>query len=209
VNKPLDDKAIVAAYARWAPVYDPIFGVITARAIAATMRVVNGLPNGTVLEVGVGTGIALPRYKREHRITGIDLSPDMLARAEKRVHDRGLHNVAALVEMDAGNLRFLDGSFDAAVAMFVMTVVPDPKRVLAEMARVVRPGGRIVIVNHLAARGGPRAAAERWLSRFADRLGWHPEFERETLLVRSDLKLIAERPLFPFGIYTLMVFERL
>lgn len=209
MNKPLDDKAIVAAYARWAPIYDPIFGVITARAIGATMRVVNALPHGTVLEVGVGTGLALPRYKRDHRITGIDLSPDMLARAEKRVEEKGLHNVAALAEMDAGNLRFLDGSFDVAVAMFVMTVVPHPKAVLAEMARVVRPGGRIVIVNHFSAKAGLRATFEHWLNQYAARLGWNPEFEREILLGRSDLKLIEERSLFPLGVYTLMVFERL
>lgn len=209
MNQQLDDKAIVAAYARWAPVYDSIFGVITGRAIAATMRLVNGLHAGEVLEVGVGTGLSLPRYKRDHRITGIDLSPDMLARAQKRVEERQLGNVAALVEMDAGNLSFPDGHFDVAVAMFVMTVVPQPRQVLAEMVRVVRPGGRVVIVNHFSTDRGPRAAVERWMSRYASKLGWHPEFDRSILLGRPDLKLVSERSLFPFGIYTLLEFERL
>jgi len=208
VNKPLDDAAIVAAYARWAPVYDPIFGVITASAIRATMREVNALPPGDVLEVGVGTGIALPHYKRDHRITGFDLSPDMLARAGKRVAERNLDNVVALLEMDAANLTFADGSFDVAVAMFVMTVVPDPHRVLAEMARVVRPGGRIVVVNHFSAEAGARAAIEKWLSRYSSSLGWNPEFAKETLLGHADLKLVAERSLQPLGLYTLLVFER-
>lgn len=208
MNKPLDDAAIVAAYARWAPVYDPIFGVITARAIRATMREVNALPAGDVLEVGVGTGIALPHYKRDHRITGFDLSPDMLARAGKRVAETNLDNVVALLEMDAANQTFGDASFDVAVAMFVMTVVPDPQRVLAEMARVVRPGGRIVVVNHFSAETGARAAIEKWLSRFSSSLGWNPEFARETLLKRADLRLVAERSLPPFGLYTLLVFER-
>ena len=208
MNKPLDDAAIVAAYARWAPVYDPIFGVITASAIRATMREVNALPAGDVLEVGVGTGIALPHYKRDHRVTGFDLSPDMLVRAGKRVAEKNLDNVVALLEMDAANLTFGDATFDVAVAMFVMTVVPDPHRVLAEMARVVRPGGRIVVVNHFSADKGARAAIEKWLSRFSSSLGWNPEFARETLLERDDLRLVAERSLAPLGLYTLLVFER-
>ena len=208
MNKPLDDAAIVAAYARWAPVYDPIFGVITASAIRATMRQVNALPAGDVLEVGVGTGIALPHYKGDHRITGFDLSPDMLARAGKRVAERNLDNVVALLEMDAANLTFADTTFDVAVAMFVMTVVPDPHRVLAEMVRVVRPGGRIVVVNHFSAEAGARAAIEKWLSRYSSSLGWNPEFAKETLLGHADLKLVAERSLQPLGLYTLLVFER-
>jgi len=208
VNKPLDDAAIVAAYARWAPVYDPIFGVITASAIRATMRQVNALPAGDVLEVGVGTGIALPHYKGDHRIIGFDLSPDMLARAGKRVAERNLDNVVALLEMDAANLTFADTTFDVAVAMFVMTVVPDPHRVLAEMVRVVRPGGWIVVVNHFSAEAGARAAIEKWLARYSSSLGWNPEFAKETLLGRPDLKLVTERSLQPLGLYTLLVFER-
>lgn len=208
MNRQLDDAAIVAAYARWAPVYDPIFGVITARAIRATAREVNAFPPGDMIEVGVGTGIALPHYKPEHTVTGIDLSPDMLKRARDRVADRGLHNVTLLAEMDASELKFADGSFDIAVAMFVMTVVPDPRQVLAEMVRVVRPGGHIVIVNHFSAEDGVRASIERWLSRYSASLGWHPEFAKATLMGRPDMALLSERSLFPFGLYTLLVFER-
>lgn len=207
-NAQLNDAAVVAAYARWAPVYDPIFGVITARAIRATTRAVNALPAGRILEVGVGTGIALPHYKIDHRITGIDLSPDMLARAERRVSDKKLGNVEQLAEMDAAHLAFLDASFDAAVAMFVMTVVPDVAAVLSEMARVVRPGGHVIVVNHFSAAGGPRAAVERWLSRFATSLGWHPEFDKATVAGYPPFALLSERTLAPFGIYTLLVFER-
>ncbi len=208
MNDRLDDAAVVAAYARWAPVYDPIFGIITNRAIVATMHVVNALPVARVLEVGVGTGIALPLYKREHRITGIDLSPEMLARAKKRAADRHLANVEELLEMDAGALSFAEASFDAAVAMFVMSVVPEPGRVLDEMLRVVRPGGRIVMVNHFAAENGVRAIVERWLSRYGSSLGWHPEFAIDTVLGRAEMRLVDQRRLAPFGLYTLLVFER-
>jgi phosphatidylethanolamine/phosphatidyl-N-methylethanolamine N-methyltransferase len=203
----LDDEHIVAAYARWAPVYDPIFGVITRFAIRSTVGVINALPPGRLIEVGVGTGIALPLYRREHRITGIDLSADMLARAERR-RSSGLTNVESLHEMDAGNLLFADRSFDIAVAMFVMTVVPDPARVMDEIVRVVRPGGRIVFANHFSADGGLRAGFERWLSRFSASLGWNPNFALDRVLGHSRMRLIETRSLPPFGLYTLLVFER-
>jgi phosphatidylethanolamine/phosphatidyl-N-methylethanolamine N-methyltransferase len=204
----LDEGAVVAAYARWAPVYDAIFGVITRRAIAATMRVINALPPQRVLEVGVGTGIALPLYNAGHRVTGIDLSPDMLAIAEKRVARKKLANVEALTVMDASRLAFPDHSFDAAVAMFVMSVVPEPGRVLDEMRRVVRPGGTILTVNHFRADGGARAMVERWLAPYGARLGWHPDFALETVTGHAGLALSVERALPPLGLYTLLVFRR-
>jgi phosphatidylethanolamine/phosphatidyl-N-methylethanolamine N-methyltransferase len=205
----LDDARVVAAYARWAPVYDPIFGVITAAAQRAAIAVLNRLPPGRILELGVGTGITLPRYRREHRLTGVDLSPHMLERAEKRVARKGLGNVEALHEMDAGRLTMADGSFDAGVAMFVMTVVPEPQRVLSQLIRVVKPGGRVVLVNHFSAETGVRAAVEKWLNRFAGALGWNPDFPIATVLGRPQLRLIETRRLAPFGLYTLLVFERL
>ena len=204
----LDDAHIVAAYARWAPVYDAIFGVITNAAIGRTMRVLNALPAGRILEIGVGTGLALPRYKPEHRVTGIDLSPDMLARARARVATQKLANVEQLSKMDATRLAFADQSFDAAVAMFLITVVPDPSAVLNEAVRVVKPGGRIVLANHFSAEHGPRAAFERWLSRFSASLGWNPEFPVERVLGQPGMTEIERKSLQPLGIYTLLVFER-
>ena len=205
----LDDASIVAAYARWAPVYDKIFGVITRKAILATMQRLNQLPPSRVLENGVGTGISLPLYDRHHAIVGVDLSPDMLERARTRVGEESLDNVESLEVMDALDLRFGDASFDVAVAMFVMTVVPDSDRALAEMIRVVKPGGRIVITNHFSADRGARASFERWLSRFSAKLGWHPEFDIERVMGRPEMKLVERRSLAPMGIYTLLVFERL
>lgn len=205
-----DERSVVAAYARWAPVYDPIFGVATGIGRKAAITTLNDLPAGRVLEVGVGTGISLPLYKPRHRIVGIDLSPDMLVRARKRVRRRRLANVESLHEMDAAELSFDDMSFDIAVAMFVMTVVPDAPRVLAEMVRTVRPGGHIVLVNHFAVDKGPRAAIERTLSRYSGALGWRPEFRIEEVLSSTDdLRLIRRRDLPPAGIFTLLVFNRL
>lgn len=204
-----NEQTVVAAYARWAPVYDPIFGFATGIARKATASALNDMPDARILEVGVGTGISLPLYKDGHKLVGIDLSPDMLERARKRVARRGLSNVESIHEMDAANIAFDEGSFDIAVAMFVMTVVPDPEAVLAEIVRVVRPGGRVVVVNHFSAERGARAAVERSLTRYSSKLGWRPEFPIEQVMGRSDLKLLKRRDLPPGGIFTLLVFERL
>jgi phosphatidylethanolamine/phosphatidyl-N-methylethanolamine N-methyltransferase len=204
-----DEQQVVAAYARWAPVYDPIFGLATGIARKSATTTLNRLPAGRILEVGVGTGISLPLYKREHRIVGIDLSPDMLSRAEKRVARRRLRTVEALHEMDASNLTFPDGSFDAAVAMFVMTVVPDPDRVLDEIARIVRPGGHVLLVNHFSVEKGPRAAIEKSLTKYSGALGWRPEFSIDNVLRHPEMKLTSRRELPPADLFTLLLFDRL
>ncbi len=204
----IDGSHVVAAYARWAPTYDKWFGALTTRARRTGVAEINKLPPARVLELGVGTGISLPDYDRKHRIVGIDLSRDMLDIARKRVADRKLDQVESLQEMDAGNLAFEDGSFDAATAMFVVSVVPDPDRVLAEMVRVVRPGGRVVLVNHFSVDKGPRAWVERWMSRFSAKLGWRPTFPIELMLGRPGLTLVERRSVMSFELFTMLVFDR-
>lgn len=204
----IDRSHVVEAYARWAPIYDPIFGAFTRRPGRTAIAEINKLPPGRVIELGVGTGLSLPHFDRRHRIVGVDLSPDMLVRAEKRVAAERLTHVEALLEMDAAHLRFADASFDAALAMFVITVVPDPDRVFSEMIRVVRPGGRIVLVNHFSVDRGPRAAVERWMSRFSAKLGWRPNFPIERVLGRPELRVVKRDPVRAFDLFTLLVFER-
>ena len=173
----LDAAAIRDAYRRWSSFYDVVFGGVSSIARKRAAALVNRLPGRTVLEVGVGTG---PRTARATRRTsessGIDLSADMLALARRRVVDLGLRNVEGLLEMDAEATDFADGQFDTAVAMFVASVVPNPRQLLAELRRVVRPGGNILFVNHFAAEGGPRWWVERAMAPASRRLGWHPDF---------------------------------
>jgi phosphatidylethanolamine/phosphatidyl-N-methylethanolamine N-methyltransferase len=204
----MDDAHVVAAYARWAPFYDRSFGAYTRGPTRIGVAEANKLPAGKILELGVGTGLSLPHYDRKHRLTGIDLSPEMLDIARKRVAEEKLSHVEALHEMDAGNLTFSDASFNAAMAMFVMTVVPDPDRVLGEMIRVVKPGGRVILVNHFSAKRGPRAAIERWLSRYSSKLGWRPEFPIDRVLGRKELRLLERRSVKSFDLFTMLVFER-
>jgi phosphatidylethanolamine/phosphatidyl-N-methylethanolamine N-methyltransferase len=200
----LDAEDVRAAYRRWAGVYDTGFGLVSSSARRAAVREVNALPGREVLEMGVGTGLALPRYRPEKSVTGIDLSAEMLARARSRVATLGLVNVTALHEMDAEATSFADASFDIAVAMFVASVVPHPRRLLAEMRRVVRPGGHLLFVNHFAAERGPRWWAEWALAPASRALGWHPDFATAALFVPEDMARINVRPMPPFGIFSLV-----
>lgn len=204
----INDGHVVAAYARWAPIYDWSFGAFTRAPCRAAVAELNKLPPGRILDIGVGTGISLPYYERKHRVTGIDLSRDMLERARSRVAEDGLSHVEGLEVMDAGALTFPDRAFDAAVAMFVITVVPDPDKVLAEMARVVRPGGRVILVSHFSVDSGPRAFVEKYLSRFSSKLGWRPNFPIETVLSRPELRLLDRRAVKSFDLFTMLTFER-
>ena len=200
----LDADSVRAAYKRWAAVYDLVFGGVSAFGRRRAVEAVNALPGTRVLEVGVGTGLALPHYTRSKRITGIDLSAEMLEHARTRVQERNLLNVEALQEGDAEATGFPAESFDIAVAMFVASVVPNPRSLLAEMRRVVRPGGHLLFVNHFAAEKGPRWWAERALAPASRKLGWHPDFAPEALLPPEDMAAARFDSVPPLGLFTLV-----
>jgi phosphatidylethanolamine/phosphatidyl-N-methylethanolamine N-methyltransferase len=200
----MDADAVRAAYRRWAGIYDAVFGGICLLARKRAVALVNRLPGREVLEVGVGTGLALPYYAADRRVTGIDISAEMLAQARKRVADRDIANVAVLREMDAEATDFPDASFDIGVAMFVASVVPHPRALLAEMRRVVKPGGHLLFVSHFAAEKGPLWWIERTLAPASRALGWHPDFALEALFAPEDLPRIDTTPVPPAGIFKLV-----
>ncbi len=197
---------VEAAYARWAPVYDLTFALVM-RAGRRAAAAAASRPGGRVLDIGVGTGLELPMIDRRTRITGADLSRPMLRRAQARVRAERLDNVDGLLVMDAMALAFADATFDAVVAPYVLTVVPDPRASLDEWCRVLKPSGEIVLVNHVGAERGPVAAVEAWMGRRAARLGWHPQFPWSTIAEwiagRPDCRLIERRALAPLGLFTL------
>src|SRR5947207_6978423 len=207
----LDNHMVVKAYARWAPVYDLVFGAVFERgrmaAIAAAERI-----GGRILEVGVGTGISLPDYRRTSRLIGVDLSEPMLRKAHERVTTQALDHVDGVAVMDAQRLGFPDATFDVVVAQYVITVVPDPEATLDEFARVVRPGGEIILVNHIGAETGLRRAFEQWFSPIARRLGWRPEFPWARLSRWAErhggVALIELRSMPPLGHFSLVRFRK-
>lgn len=202
--RPLDTEAVRTAYRRWARIYDTGFGLVSGQARRRAVEVLNTLPDGRVLEVGVGTGLALPHYRRALRVVGIDLSPEMLALARQKVERERLDHVEALVEMDAEAMDLPDASFDAAVAMFVASVVPNPRRMMAEIRRVVRPGGTILLVNHFLAPPGIRRGIERAMAPFSRALGWHPDFAMEAVLSGPERARATLAPCPPLGLFTLV-----
>ena len=206
-----DSRVMEKAYARWAPLYDMLCGPVFVngrRAAAQAAREVGG----RILEIGVGTGLSFDDYDETTEITGIDLSEPMIARARMRAASGRYPHVKGLAVMDAHELRYEDASFDCVVGQFVITLVADPERVLSECARVVRPGGQIILVNHLYSERGLAAAVERLLAQQARGVGLRPEFPFQRLAqwarTYGGAELIERRKVPPFGVYTLVRFRR-
>jgi len=207
----IDIGTVAKAYARWAPIYDFVFGAVfdTGRkaSIAAAERI-----GGRILDVGIGTGISLTDYKPTNRIVGVDYSEPMLRKAHERVAQHKLGHVEALAVMDAQHLGFPDACFDAVVAQYVITTVPDPEATLDEFVRVTRPGGEIILVNHLGAEAGPRRLFEQGFAPVARRLGWRPEFRWQRLAQWAErhggVRVVERRTMPPLGHFSLIRFAR-
>jgi phosphatidylethanolamine/phosphatidyl-N-methylethanolamine N-methyltransferase len=208
----MNTTGVATAYARWAPVYDLVFGQVFAQGRAAATDVADRI-GGDILEVGVGTGISLPGYARTSRVTGVDLSEPMLAKARDRVRRHGLSNVMGLAVDDAEKLTFADNSFDVVVAQYVVTACPNPEAALDEFLRVVKPGGEIVITTRLGAGEGMRGSIEKLLMPVTTRLGFRTEFSWERYEVwaagRPQVVLVERRALPPLGHFALLRYTKL
>jgi len=202
-----DNADVTAAYARWAPVYDLVFAAVMRNGRHRLAAAANHHKGGHILDVGIGTGLELAMFDRSLRVVGIDLSVPMLRRAARRVREAGLSGIEGLVVMDGCRLAFTDAYFDAVVAPYVLTVLPEPEASLDEWLRVLKPGGEIILVNHIGAEGGPIAAIEAWMATRSAALGWRPEFPwavlGDWLAARPHLILAERRRLAPFGLFTL------
>jgi len=175
-------EAVKAAYRRYARIYDVIFGAVLQPGRNAVLQALKLKPGDRVLEVGVGTGISLPLYPRDVRITGIDVSSEMLERARARVARAKLPNVDALLEMDAENMAFPDASFDKVVAMYVVSVVPRPAKLIQELHRVCKPNGEVFIVNHFQSENRVVGTLERALGVFSAQIGFDPQVDLRSLV---------------------------
>ena len=202
---------VAKAYARWAPVYDLVFGQVFDSGRKATAAAAD-LIGGRVLDVGVGTGLSLADYAPTTRLHGVDISLPMLRKAQERVRDFKLTNVESLSVMDAKNLAFGDGVFDAVVAQYVITAVPDPEGTLSDFFRVLKTGGELILVNHIGAERGPRRSFELAFAPLARRLGWRPEFPWARLAswaaAHGGVSLIERRPMPPMGHFSLIRYRK-
>lgn len=199
----MDLKKVERVYTTYAGVYDHIFGKVFHEGRESAIRILNVQPNEKILEVGIGTGLALPMYPTHCQIVGIDFSEGMLEKARQRAAEHRMSHVQ-LHRMDAGAMEFPDDSFDTVVAAYVVTAVPDYRKVVNEMIRVCRPGGRIIMLNHFSNGNKIIAAVERVISPITKHLGWRTDLSLDTVLEGTDLHVARKQKVNPLRLWALV-----
>lgn len=179
----VESGVMARVYENMSAIYDIAFGPVLQPGRRRAVAVMGDTAGRRILEVGVGTGLNLSLYRPGSDVTGIDFSPQMLDRAEARAEREGLN--PRLFEMDAADLRFSDGSFDIVYAPYLISVVPDPVKVLREMQRVCRPGGRMVILNHFRSPNRIVSHVEQWVSPMTVHIGFKADVDMERLFKQA------------------------
>jgi len=191
-------------YSDLAPLYDKIFGKIfysRLRHVIASLKIPRG---ARVLELGVGTGASFPAYPPHCEVIGVDVAPDMLARAKEKIRDNGWTHLK-VSKMDALNLDFPDDSFDFVMAFHVVTVVPDPIRMIEEAKRVCKSGGRIVIVNHFTSESPMLGFLTEALDPVTRRLGWRTDLRLKPFIQATELNVERVYKLSKLSLHTVLV----
>jgi phosphatidylethanolamine/phosphatidyl-N-methylethanolamine N-methyltransferase len=194
---------VVRAYSRWASTYDATFGRVVGHYHWHIASFVKEIGARRVIEIGVGTGLSLPHYPAGISVLGVDLCPRMLEKARRRQESGATKARIELQLVDGEHLPHESGAFDAVVLPFVISVTPDPKRLLAEAFRVLAAGGHVLIVNHFAGVRGLRWL-EKAFSPFANLAGFESNLDLTALLEGSPLQIVEIRRLRPIGFFTLV-----
>jgi phosphatidylethanolamine/phosphatidyl-N-methylethanolamine N-methyltransferase len=200
----MDATRVERVYSAYSRVYDRIFGKVfqdSREVLASSLEL---RPGSQVLEVGVGTGLVLPLYPSHCRVTGIDLSEGMLAKARERVEALELSHVVALERMDASQMTFADDTFDVVVAAYVVTAVPDHRGLMREIIRVARPGARVLLVNHFVNGSGLLAALERAVSPVCKHIGFRTDLSVEQVLEGLPLEVTRHEKVKPLKLWHLV-----
>lgn len=187
-------------YNFYSTVYDFVFGPSLQNGRKVAVDLIQPRPYEKILEVGVGTGLSIPYFPRGTAITGIDLSSKMLDVAQRKMKKIGRENVE-LHTMDATKLEFEPDSFDGAIALYCLSCVEDPVLVLEEMKRVVKPGGRLVFMNHFQSQNRFVASVEKAVTPVAKRIGFRTDLELPPLLKRAGMEEAVTVKTDPLGVY--------
>jgi len=200
----MDIQAVKSAYRRYAPRYDLYFGAVLDEGRRKAVEKMKCKPGESVLEVGVGTGLSLPLYPPSVKVTGIDVSPEMLERARALKERKGLNNVVALNYMDAEKMTFPDNDFDKVVAMYVASVVPNAARMVQEMRRVCKPGGELLIVNHFRSANPVIGSIEGLIAPLSRIIGFKPDFSLKEFIADTGLEVLEKVPVNFLGYWTML-----
>jgi phosphatidylethanolamine/phosphatidyl-N-methylethanolamine N-methyltransferase len=184
----LELDAVKKIYAAYSYVYDVIFKRFFYPRISYAIKSMDIRPGDRVLDVGVGTGLSLELFPRHCKVVGIDLSGEMLRKAKKKVNANSMDNVD-LYEMDAMNVDFEDNSFDKVFISHVVSVVPDPYRVMEEVRRVCKDGGQVVVVNHFKSSNKLVAGFEELFNPISKKIGWRSDLSRDEFINRAHLNV--------------------
>lgn len=195
-------------YRQLSPAYEMVFPLLLRKRIWESVQRLNLRPGARVLEVGVGTGISLGAYPRETKVTGIDLSEEMLAVAQRKIQEQQWDHIS-LMPMNAEQLKFDDATFDCVTAFHVVSVVSEPQRMMREIVRVVRPGGKVLIINHFRSE-------RRWIANVVDRadpvtrhLGWRTDLQWDAIVDSLPLKVEKRYKTSPLSLFTVLEATRL
>ena len=186
----VENDFVEGVYDKLAKVYDLTFGPTLHPGRIQAIQRMSIQPGERVLEVGVGTGINLSLYPKHCSVTGIDFSGSMLEKARERAQRKGIRNMR-LLQMDAGDLKFADGSFDIVYAPYLISVVPDPVKVAQEMHRVCRSGGRIIFMNHFLSPYAVLSRLERLISPYTIHIGFKADLDLPAFLAQANLQPIS------------------
>jgi phosphatidylethanolamine/phosphatidyl-N-methylethanolamine N-methyltransferase len=191
-------------YSDFAPLYDKIFGKIFYTRLERVIEDLEIPPGAKVLEIGAGTGTSFPAYPMHCEVTGIDLAPDMLARARQKIRENGWSHLKVL-EMNALDLEFSENTFDYVMAFHVVTVVPDPIRMIEEAKRVCKPGGKIVIVNHFTSDFPLLGSLTQALDPVTRWLGWRTDLKLKPFIEMAELSVEKVYKLSKTSLYTVLL----
>ena len=199
----MDLEKVEKVYTTYAGMYDQTFGRVFQQSRESAVRGLQIQPGDRVLEVGVGTGEALPLYPSHCEILGIDFSEGMLEKARKRIQNHQLDHVA-LQRMDAAQMELENDSFDIVMAAYVVTAVPDYREVVSEMIRVCKPGGRIIMLNHFSNGNKVIAAVEKMISPLCKHIGFRTDLSLSTVLEGTTLVVERKEKVNPLRFWQLV-----
>jgi len=191
-------------YSEFAPLYDRVFGKIFYSRLERVIEDLEIPPGAQVLEVGAGTGTSFPAYPTHCNVTGVDLAPDMLARARRKIQDNGWSHLRVM-EMNALDLKFSDNTFDFVMAFHVVTVVPDPVRMMAEAKRVCKPSGKIVIVNHFTSDVPLIGSLTKAMDPLTRWLGWRTDLQLKPFIAETGLTVERVYKINKASLYTVVL----